>query len=423
MSRDRITSRRWALLVSAGLLSCLSAAQGQSGLQWIAETPRLTGDWGGARSALEEHGVRFNIFYNHYRGQKDSGGAVPSASSSHSGSVDWFGQVDLAQAGFRGGGTVLFHIRNTWSENLNFRVGALGDPIDDADDDHPLYLHQIWYQHGWLEGRVVARAGYIDQQSIVDRNAFANAEDRQFMNAYLDNNPVVPVLAGAGAAVFLEPFEGLTLVAATSDAESRSFEFNWDTAFNGDWNYLVHLEADIRAWLPVSGRQMEGNYRFGMALDPRDRMVFGSRRIDAAQNRYFFSGDQMLFAEPEENPDRGRIRSGAQGLGVFGRYGWQPGQVNRVEHFWSAGLEYRGPIDGRDRDVAAFGFYEAVGSAAYRENVEAGFDRERGYEAYYALEATPAIVFTPAVQYIHQPGALRDARGVWIFALRLRLSL
>ena len=100
-----------------------------------AGVDRLTGDWFGSRSRLEERGVRFSLFYNQFGSVKNSGGVDRKSGAGASGSSDLIGQFDFGQMGAIPGGQALFHVKADWGRNINPRVGALGDPIDDADGD------------------------------------------------------------------------------------------------------------------------------------------------------------------------------------------------------------------------------------------------------------------------------------------------
>ena len=76
---------------------------------------------------------------------------------------------------------------------MNADVGALSDPIDDADFDQAAYVSELWAQQAFLDDRVRLRLGFLEQQTLFDRNLYANSEDRQFLNTFLDNNAVVPL--------------------------------------------------------------------------------------------------------------------------------------------------------------------------------------------------------------------------------------
>jgi porin len=377
---------------------------------WPARASRLMGDWGGLRSRLEERGFRLSLFYNHYYARKGTGGLDLRRSSRSSGSVDLFGQFDLSRISVIPGGEVLVHVKSLWSESINPWVGALGDPIDDGDGNHPLSLYQLYYQRSTQGRTFQIRAGYFDQQTVLDRNAFANSEDRQFMNAYLDNNnAIIPLAVGAGAALFINPTDWLSFVVTTSDAEARPFRFSLDTAFDGDADYFAYFQTDLRLRFPSANGALDGSYRFGVFLDPRDRTVFGTDRIDTANPGFYLSVDQMVYRE-----------RGGGGLGLFSRYGWRPGEVNRVEHFVSAGAQYEGPLPRRPQDVLGFGHYSVLGSNQYRQWIDPDFDRETGYELYYSAQLFPAVTLSPAVQYIRQPGGLRSHGDAFVFALRTR---
>jgi hypothetical protein len=42
---------------------------------------------------------------------------------------------------------------------VNRDVGAISDPIDDADFDEPIYVDELWAQQSLLGGRLRIRAG------------------------------------------------------------------------------------------------------------------------------------------------------------------------------------------------------------------------------------------------------------------------
>ena len=92
----------------------------------VLDSPRVTGGWGGARSLLEDKGIRFSIFYVHFYGHKNTGGLSPAGFGTHSGGVDLFGQFDFDKMGAIRGGEALIHLKNNWSRNINPRIGASG---------------------------------------------------------------------------------------------------------------------------------------------------------------------------------------------------------------------------------------------------------------------------------------------------------
>jgi porin len=378
----------------------------------LLATTRVAGDWGGARTDLEDRGVRLSMFYVHHYGRLDGRRVDPAGRHGHSGSVDLIGQFDLDTLNGVRGGEALIHVRRNWGDNVNPRVGALGDPIDDADGDHGLYIDQLWYQHSSPDRRLQVRFGYLDQQTILDRNAFANSEDRQFMSALLDNNnAILPLAIGPGVALFYNPADWLSFVLTASDAKSDPFDFSFATAFDGE--YVTYFETDVRARVNSVNGPLTGHYRVGLFLDPRDRVAFGSDRTHTRTEGFYLSVDQMLYGEPAGDD---------QGAGVFVRYGWRPANVNRITHFWSGGAQYRGLFPHGEEHTLGFGMYSAVGSDLYRDHIDPTFGRETAYELYYALQLGPAVALTPAIQYVNQPGAQTTRHDLFVFALRGRVS-
>jgi porin len=263
------------------------------------------------------------------------------------------------------------------------------------------------------------RAGYLDQQTVLDRNAFANSEDRQFMSTFLDNNPVVPLKIGPGAALFVAPTEWLEVVLATADADNDPRHTGLDTAFDGASSLNGYLEARARYHLNGERGVLPGTLRVGAFLDGSRKKVFGSVGGDGKPKRerghggIYLGLDQLVYREGSED---------TQGLGVFARYGYADPDVNRIEHFWSIGLQYEGLVCGRDRDVLGLGTYQAIGSHRYRDEVEPDFDEETGLELYYKIALAPWLEVTPDAQLILDPGALRSERDAVVVLLRFRAT-
>jgi porin len=95
--------------------------------------------------------------------------------------------------------------------------------------------------------------------------------------------------------------------------------------------------------------------------------------------------------------------------------------VNRIEWFWSVGGQYEGSLPCRDRDILGLGVYQAIGSSAYRREIDPEFERETGLELYYRIAVLPWLTVTPDFQYVFDPGAsgLDDTA---VLALRFRVT-
>jgi len=298
-----------------------------------------------------------------------------------------------------------------YEDGLNGDVGALSDPIDDADFDAGIYVDELWMQQAALGDRVRARLGFLEQQTVFDRNAFANSEDRQFLTAFLDNNGVVPLPNGLGATLFVAPVRWLEVAVGVADADNRPRRAGFDTFFDGANSLTAYAEARVAS--PFEEEGLPGAVRIGVFRDGRRLTDFGSGRRDRGHVGFYLSADQRVWHE-RTDPQ--------QGLGLFARVGHADPDVNRVAWFWSVGFEYAGPIPGRDQDTVGFGAYQTIASDEYQDEVDGRFDRETGFELYYAVRALGWLVITPDLQYIVDPGGTGANDDAFIGTLRLRVE-
>lgn len=375
----------------------------------LSGSPWLLGDPAGLRSGLEARGIALDLFWNHETGVLL--GAGGDGDLAQSGSADFFLRADLARLGVGLGGRVLAQVKANYNRNVNDDAEALGEPIDDADFDEPIYVDQLWYERDFFEDRVHARLGYLDQQVAFDRNAYANNEDKQFLNTFLDNSPTVPLEIGLGALLVVEPTRWLELAVAAADADNPIRETGFDTAFDGADGWTSYAEATLHG---VLGEGRPGALRLGVFRDGAERPVFGRGVRERGHLGVYLSADQRVWNE------RG---DGSEGLGVFVRAGRDDPRVNRIEAFWSAGLLYEGPLPGRGRDAAGLGLYQTFPSGDYRSHVDPEFTRELGVELYYRVQLAPWLAITPDAQWLHDPGGDDGAPDAFVLALRVRVQL
>ncbi len=377
----------------------------------------LTGDWEGRRVALERRGVTVNVYLNNQFHSVVKGGLDTNGSGRNSASMDAFVTADLGKLGLLDDADVLLHLQSNWGAGVNSRMGALYDVNDDADGDLGLHVAQLWYRQWFWQRKLSLTLGFLDFQTIIDRNAFANSEDKQFWNQSLDNNPLVPLNIGLGASATFAPVKWWSLIVGVGDAQSVLYKPGFSTAFHDESWFVAYVENGFHVAIPTPRGPCAGNYRVGVVYDPRVRNVFPRSERDARRDGHdygaYVSGDQMIFREGSKDE---------QGLGVFGRFGFRDAETNRVARFWSAGLMYRGLVPGRDEDVLGFGFSLARGGEEYRARVNRAFDNESVYELFYAVQVAPWLVVTPDVQYVDNPGAAGATGHAVAAGVRVRVT-
>jgi porin len=403
----------FAIVGLLGIAGVCSAAENFSILRAPTLLPRPR--------MLADRGLDIDVYYNHFYAAVIDGGTPSPEEEPHSGSVDLFARLDLDRAVGLPASQLLLQVKTHYHKSVNPKVRALSDPVDDADGNSWFYVDQLWYEQGLLDRRLRLRLGYLDEQVIVDRNAYANSEDKQFSSTFLDNNPTIPLAIGLGGAVEAEPFDWLTLIFSFADAENHIRSAGFDSAFD-DWRgYVIYLESDFEVSLPGPKGWLPGTYRVGFLRDPRKRREFGTgvdaeNPIEKKREDFggYFNFDQMLYRE--------HVGSDS-GLGVFGRYGYREPDVNKITQFVSAGLQYRGLIPRRDEDVLGLAMYAAYVSDDYDDEQPEDLDREFGVEVYYSVQVTPWLAVTPDFQFIDAPGGRSYSSDVWLFVLRGRVAL
>lgn len=423
----------WSRLLAPALVVALLAAaasvsadetvgRGREGAEAWYHREQLAGDPGGWRSRLSESGVLLQGFYNQYLAWKPTGGAQDGSHAGSSGSYDFFAYADgdmlLGSTGLTG----LLHVKGQYDSNVNGETGAISQPIDDADFNEGIYVDELWLQQALFDNRLRVRAGFLEQQTVFDRNAYANNEDRQFMASFLDNDGVVPLPNGFGADVVAAPWRWLELAVGIVDADNSPTHWGVGGAFDSFDSLTSHFEVNFRVSSIPGLVDRPGSYRFGAFRDGRDRVVF--ERAAAVPPRpptkrrgswgFYLSFDQSLWADPLD-PRRS--------LGVFARFGHADEDTNPVEWFWSTGLQLAGPFPSRADDALGVGVYQAIASDAYQRTRAQAFDEETGLELYYRLSVFAWLDVTADFQYIANPGLSGQNDDAVIGALRIRVAL
>ncbi|UCD30410.1 MAG: carbohydrate porin [Planctomycetota bacterium] len=383
------------------------------------DRPTLTDNWFGLGKPLEDIGIGMKYYWNSHYTSVIKGGRRTD-SGKHSATYDWIVTFDLDKMGLIPDAEVLFDARGQWGRSVNPWTGSSEQVIDDADGNRGIYVDMLWYRQHFWDRKLALELGYLDYQTIVDRNVYANSEDKQFMNAALDNNPLIPTAAmtGLGATLYVRPCEWYTMILGVGDAQRLPlYKPGFSTAFHDEAWFLTYIEQTLHTKIPSGNGPLTGNYRFGLLYDPTVRDEF--RRPGASPQRngndlgFYTSFDQMFY---RENPDDN------QGLGWFFRYGFRHGESFRFNQFWSTGLVYTGLIPTRDKDHMGAAIAQKIHSRQYRSRINDRAGSETIYELYYSWQATPWLAILPDIQYIDNPGGDNTLAHTIVAGVRMRVT-
>ena len=347
----------------------------------------LSGDFGGLGDRLKAIGIHSTLnLWMLYQGNV-SGGL--KSSSDFNGLVYFSNYFDIEKIFDWKGASLLFRVDARWGTGVDDAVGSLTNINTLAVGDEPGGVTRLWFNQNWLDDRLRLRFGKLDittenfyfhdKNTAFDAMDFANSPRTQFLAGSLVNNSTIPFPeSGLGAMVLYEPAERVYV--AGGAVPSDSMEYEWSNPFTGDSAWLFTAEAGTVVAVGADGKP--GHYYAG---------VWGADFVDAPRGKgIYFGASQLLISKGG---------SGEQGLGAFVRFGYAQDNPNGIEHFFSAGGQYRGLFPGRD-DILGLGWAQA-----FTDGARFSAPYEGVLELYYRGRVTPWLNLSPHIQYVVNPGS------------------
>jgi porin len=406
-----------------------TGARGEEQALWTRE--KLTGDWGGARSALKDRGVEIGIVYIGETLSILRGGL--QRDTSYEGRLDLQIDTDLEKlTGWTGGKTQVraFHIHKSQHNAAEF-VGSIADPSNiDATPTNRLFT--AWLQQDF--GKVASlRFGQLaaDDEFLTSTTAGGLINGTfgwaTIMAANLPSGGPAYPLATPGARLQVNLTDRFSLLGAVFSGDpagkncienpqhcnkfGTTFSFAGGAFWIGEAQYQVNQEKDAKglaaayklgAWHHTGnfadqhyGTDESGNI-VSLALAPANTLYH--------PNNWGVYGviDQMLW--------RGMQSS----VSVFTRGGVAPSDRNLLSWYVDGGIGIKGPIRGRADDTLTIGIAHSKISrdaAALDQDLlnlngppQPIRNAETVYELSYIIQLAPWWTLQPDLQYIVHPG-------------------
>ena len=430
---SRIVVRR---VLTAAAASCLLLAAGVAARAdepdlWKRE--KLSGDWGGVRTALEKQGVEIGINYIGETFSVLSGGL--RRGTSYEGRLDAMVETDLERLfGWSGGKTQVrvFQIHNS-GRNAADLVGSVSDPSN-IDALATTRLFTAWFQQAFGKAGSVRIGQLAADDEFLTSNTAGGLINGTFgwaniMAANLPSGGAAYPLATPGVRLQLNPTERVSLLAAVLSGDpaganctvlpqecnryGTTFSFSGGAFWIGEAQYQVNQEKDAKG--------LAAAYKLGVWYHTGD---FADQRFGVDPNT---GAIVTLASVPAPNPLNHRGNWGVYGVAdqmlwrgpqssasVFARGGIAPSDRNLVSWYVDGGIGIKGPIPGRADDTLTFGVaHSQVSSDA------AALDRdtltlngapypirnsETVFELSYIVQIAPWWSLQPDIQYILRPG-------------------
>lgn len=385
----------------------------------LFERHRVTGDWWGARTSLEERGVAIGGEYIAEFSTVFEGGVRETGSFRNLLTLDT--ELDLGTIAGLDGGTVFLQYLSVNSES--------GGSMDSGDiqvysnienDKHLDVIFELWYQQVLLDERLRLKIGKVDANSEFALVDVAG----DFTNSSAGFSPTVFTFpsypdAAMSVNVFGTIFDGdayaLTLgyglydgAAADGVPTGRQGPASF---FSGDRSSdLFHIWQGELTWDDLGGGDRwlgEGRLSAGLWYHTGDFERFDGETDEGALG-FFLTAEQRLLVD-----------EGDRGLYAFVQVGLADESVSEIEEHYAGGLVLRGVTDLRPDD--SIGVYLSL--ADLSDEPGAGFDDDEFVvDAYYRVQLTPAIFVQPELQYIVNPSGNRNVDDALVGGLRIGVT-
>lgn len=407
----------------------------------------LSGDWGGARSALWQRGIALEgglrLDHLHNRGGAGNGGRTLSH-------LELKLRADLEK--LLGWGNAVAYVNTDTDAGAGVNARHTGSLMGVSNIEVPApttRLFHAWLQKGFFDDRFSLLAGIypidaefftLDSASTLLHPAYGTPADLA-----LTNTPSVFNNAAFGlrAKAFFADRE-VYAMAALMDGVPNDPARPKATAIRfarGDGAFVI---GEI-AWMPLeTGHSFEpvdparvrptpelvahekygglskyaiGFWRYGNRVaDQLDLDADGSPLQRRAQGGYILAERSLFSLGGEAGRD----------VTAFGRHAFSDGHAIAIDRMWNLGLRIRGPLAGRPDDSLALGWTRGRLSPKWRAvQAAAGIDTapaEEAFEITWRAALRPWLALQPDLQYIRHPGGAAAARNATLIGARIELT-
>jgi porin len=406
----------------------------------IWEQDKLTGDWGGARTALKDRGIDITLNYVGEALDVVSGGLFKRPS--YEGRAEFSVDADLEKLiGWTGGMThvTVFGIHNAGYTAVD-HAGSISDPSN-IDAYHTVRLFTAWFQQGDPDKDLISvRFGQLaaDDEFFTSETAGGLINGTfgwgDLLAANITNGGPAYPLATPGVRVKVNPTPQLGVLAAVfsgdpagrdcfddaqrCNAHGTTFSLTGGALWLGEMQYRVN-QGKQAIGLPgvykVGGWYATADYADQhLGIDPATGAIL-SLADPAMPDPLFRSGNWGIYGVADQMVWRGPASS----VNLFVRGGGSPSDRNLVSYYIDGGAGLKGLLPGRPDDTLTFGVAYAKISrdavALDRDTLAingppyAIRDEEVVFELSYAAQVAPWWTVQPDLQYIVHPNGGQNA--------------
>ena len=373
-----------------------------------ADGDHLTGDWGGARSALAARGATIDLVYA-------SEVFTARGDTSVIGHVDLALTLDTKKLGLWDGGTLYALAQNNHGNSgITDSVGS-AQPVTNLEAEPYTQLTELFLEQTLLDDALRVRIGKQDANRDFGTPRFGG----NFVNNNFGMYPTAPLpsypTTGLGAIAIVQPAGWLAVKAAIYEGSPEMGGLGLATAFKDGAGYTVVGGAAVTHHYGPADR--DGGTTSAGAWWLSDDITEVGVGGDAAPRMFdsnagwFVQNDERIYLHPSDPDD-------PRGLTIIVRGSAARADRTPVSRYAGGSAAWHG-IGPRRNDTAG------VGAGYFRVAEPLGGGRgpagEWFVEAFYKLRLTSFASLQPDLQWFHHPGG--DGSDALVAGLRLKLKL
>jgi len=444
----RLLAIRPLLVATILIAGTFGVSVGRAFGQTAPFSDALTGDWGGARSALLSRGVSFEPVYTGEAVGNISGGIKTKAT--YLDDLDLKLRVDGQRLIGWPGATLFVYGLATHGDNPDGFVGDV-QGVSNITAPNGWRLFEAWIEQNAFEDRLSVLFGQYDLNS-----EFYSLQSAQlFLNNSFGIGPEFSLTGQGGPSIYPETAVGgrvevrpipavVVRVAVLDGVPVNVPRANGATGIfrSGDGLLLVGEVAYLS--LPddgageASGQRRTRRLRAGRAsVDvPLDGKI--------AIGGWYYTGvfNELSHTDSNGNPVRQRGSGGAYLIGervvyrdsedparrlkLFAQLGLGDPSVNRFASYTGGGATFSGLIPGRDDDEAGLGVAAAHNGSQYiesqRQQGQHAGTSEVTLELTYLAQLTRWLTAQQSVQYVINPDTVPSRRDALVASFRFEIS-
>lgn len=363
---------------------------------------RVTGDWGGARTKMEQAGLTLEAsFTADWFGVLDGGVRRSSETMTI---ADLNLTLDLETVAGWQGASVFADLYWTDGDSISALAGDV-QGVSNIEADNRFQLAELWYEQVMFDGALRLKVGKIEANSEF---AFVDAAG-EFINSSAGFSPTLIALP-----TFPDPSTGIILSWSPNDRFSLTAGFmdgaaTVDGVTTGDLGPSTFFDDDVSddyVWMLEANLSWDGG-RAGVGVwhHTGDFARFSGGMDDGATGFYALA-EHRVWSPGDD-----------RGIDLFAQFGLADDEVSEVEYHLSLGAAWWGPFEGRPGD--SVGLYA---STAFMSEPAGFTDDETVIELYYNFQVTPAVAIKPDIQYVIDPGGSSAVDDALVAGVRVQVT-